>query len=69
MQTINSSSNKNDQGLNLVDLLLYLASKWKWFLLSVLICGGFAWFKYASAPFVYFGSTTVIIKYNRKIKL
>lgn len=50
MQTTNSSSNKNDQGLNLVDLLLYLASKWKWFLLSVLICGGFAWFKYASAP-------------------
>lgn len=42
MQTINSSSNKNEQGLNLVDLLLYLASKWKWFLLSVLICGGFA---------------------------
>ena len=62
MQTTNSSSNKNDQGLNLVDLLLYLASKWKWFLLSVLICGGFAWFKYASAPFVYFSSTTVIIK-------
>lgn len=62
MQTTNSSSNKNDQGLNLVDLLLYLASKWKWFLLSVLICGGFAWLKYASAPFVYFSSTTVIIK-------
>lgn len=44
--------NKNEQGVNLVDLLVYLASKWKWFLLSVLICVGFAWYKYASAPLV-----------------
>lgn len=54
--------NKNEQGVNLVDLLVYLASKWKWFLLSVLICVGFAWYKYASAPLVYFGKATVIIK-------
>lgn len=54
--------NKNEQGVNLIDLLVYLASKWKWFLLSVLICVGFAWYKYASAPLVYFGKATVIIK-------
>ena len=30
MQT-NNSSNKNDQGLNIVDLFMYLASQWKWF--------------------------------------
>lgn len=35
MQT-NNSSNKNDQGLNIVDLFMYLASQWKWFLLSIL---------------------------------
>lgn len=54
--------NKNEQGLNVLDLLLYLLSKWKWFLLSVLIFGGLAWYKYASAPLVYFGKATVIIK-------
>lgn len=61
MQT-NNSSNKNDQGLNIVDLFMYLASQWKWFLLSILICGGIAWYNYARAPLVYFRSATVIIK-------
>lgn len=62
MQTNNSSVNKDGQSLNLVDLLVYMASKWKWFLLSVLICGGIAWYKYAGAPLVFFRSATVIIK-------
>ena len=62
MQTERNSNSKNDQGINLIDLLLYLASKWKWFLLSVLICTGVAWYKYATAPFIYFRSATVIIK-------
>lgn len=61
MQT-NNSSNKNDQGLNIVDLFMYLASQWKWFLLSILICDGIAWYNYARAPLVYFRSATVIIK-------
>lgn len=58
----NTLNNKNEQNINLLDLLMYLASKWKWFLLSVLIFGGMAWYKYATAPLVYFGSATVIIK-------
>lgn len=58
----NIQSNKNEQNINLLDLLMYLASKWKWFVLSVLIFGGIAWYKYATAPLVYFGSATVIIK-------
>ena len=62
MQTNHSSVNKSEQGINLLDLFFYLSSKWKWFLLSVLVCGGIAWYQYASAPQVYFGSTTVIIK-------
>lgn len=61
MQT-NNSSNRNEQGINLIDLLVYLASKWKWFLVSVLVCVGIAWYKYARAPFVYFRSATIIIK-------
>ena len=43
MQTKNLSTGKNEQGLNVVDLLLYLASKWKWFVLSVLVFGGLAY--------------------------
>ena len=61
MQT-NSSNNKGGQEINLLDLFAYFASKWKWFLLSILVCGGIAWYMYARAPFVYFRSATVIIK-------
>lgn len=32
MQTNPSSVNKNEQSLNVLDLLIYLTSKWKWFL-------------------------------------
>ena len=60
MQTNNSM--KNEQSINLVDLLVYFASKWKWFLLSILVCGGIAWYNYARAPLVYFRSATIIIK-------
>lgn len=58
----NNSTNKNDQNINLMDLFIYLASKWKWYLISLLVFGSVAWYKYASAPLVYFGSGTVIIK-------
>ena len=58
----NTTDNKTEQGLNLTDLLVYMLSKWQWFLLSVLICGGLAWLYYARAPLVYFRSATVIIK-------
>ena len=60
MQT--NSSMKNEQSVSLVDLLVYLASKWKWFLLSILVCGGIAWYNYARAPLVYARSATIIIK-------
>ena len=33
MQTTNSTGNKNDKSINLVDLFAYLASKRKWFLI------------------------------------
>lgn len=56
------TTNKNSQSLNVVDLTMYLVSKWKWFLISIVICVGVAWLKYARAPFVYFRSATVIIK-------
>ena len=61
MQT-NTSTAGNDQGLNLMDLLVYLVSKWRWFALSIAVCVGIAWFNYARSPFVYYRSATVIIK-------
>lgn len=62
MQTNNVSSEKNGQNVNLLDLMIYLASKWKWYLLSLIVCVGVAWLKYAKASFVYFRTATVIIK-------
>ncbi|MCF0164212.1 MAG: chromosome partitioning protein ParA, partial [Bacteroidales bacterium] len=58
----NTQHNKNDQGLNVVDLFVYLVSKWKWFLLSIVIFGSIAYYYYAQSPLVYFRSATVIIK-------
>ena len=60
MQTNNQM--KSEQGLNLMDLLAYFVSKWRWFLLSVLVCVGIAWYNYARSPLVYFRSATIIIK-------
>lgn len=60
MQT--NMNNKNEQGLNVVDLFLYLLSKWKWFLLSVVFCGGLAWIQYARMPRIFFSQATVVIK-------
>ena len=59
---VNTSNNKNDQGVNIIDLLVYFASRWKWFLVSVIVFGGLAWLHYARSPRVYFRSATVIIK-------
>ena len=60
MQT--NSTNKTDSSVNVLDVLTFLASKWRWYLLSILFFGGLAWYKYAKTPFTYFRSATVIIK-------
>ena len=57
-----STNKKNTDELNVVDLAMYLLSKWPWFLLSILLCVGLAWYKYSSTPFVYFRTATIIIK-------
>ena len=60
MRTRNSG--KEDNRINIIDLLMYLLSRWRWFVLFVAVFGGIAWVIYASRPFVYFSSATVIIK-------
>lgn len=62
MQTSDSSTGKIGQSINLADLFFYLASKWKWYVLSILVCGGLAYVKYAAAPRIYHRAATVIIK-------
>ncbi|MBQ1221402.1 MAG: chromosome partitioning protein ParA, partial [Alistipes sp.] len=57
----NNKTNKQDE-LNVTDLFVYLLSKWPWFLLSIALCVGLAWYKYADSPFVYFRTATVFIK-------
>ena len=61
MQT-NGNSSRNDQDVNIVDILLFLLSKWKWFLISIIVFVGLAWLQYARTPKTYFRSATVIIK-------
>ena len=56
------NNSNTSQELNVMDILLYLLSKWKWFLLSVAVCVGLAWFQYARTPQTFFRSSTVIIK-------
>ena len=61
MQT-NSTNGRNDQDVNIIDILMFLLSKWKWFVISIIVFGGLAWFHYARTPKTYFRSATVIIK-------
>ena len=49
MQT-NSTNGRNDQDVNIIDILMFLLSKWKWFVISIIVFGGLAWFQYARTP-------------------
>lgn len=62
MATTKPTQSNAEQGVNVADLFFYLASKWRWFLLSVIVFGSLAWYKYATAPETYFSTATVIIK-------
>lgn len=48
--------------INPIEILLFLLSKWYWFVLSVLLFGGYAWYQYARSPYVYTRTATVMIK-------
>lgn len=50
------------KGPNLADILLYLLAKWPWYLLSLIICLAFAWYRGETEPLVYHAQTKVIIK-------
>ena len=61
------SSDKNAHvgsifNINPIDILLYLLSKWYWFVLSIALFGGYAWYQYSKTPYYYSRSATVMIK-------
>lgn len=53
---------KKEEGINLVDLFVHLLSKWKWYLLSLIICGSLSYYYYYKAPLVYSRMATIMIK-------
>ena len=48
--------------INPLDILFYLLRNWYWFVLSIAIFGGWAYYQYAQIPFTYSRSATVMIK-------
>lgn len=53
---------EKDQSVNILDILKYLFFHWKWFMLSLVIFGGYYFYQYSKAPFIYSQSETVMIK-------
>lgn len=52
----------DDKSINLPDLFRYLASHWKWYLLSVSLFMGYYAYDYSQTSFVYNRSATVMIR-------
>ena len=57
MQTKNSNNS-----INLVDLFFYLLAHWYWFLLCILLCVGFAYYRYSKMQHEYRSDATIVIK-------
>lgn len=57
-----NKQSSQSSGPNLTDILLFLLSKWPWFLLSLAVCVAFAWYRASTEPLVYYANTKVIIK-------
>ncbi|MBL1407282.1 GumC family protein [Sphingobacterium faecale] len=51
-----------EQSLNVLDILKYLGSYWPWFILSIVLFGGYYFYDYSKTPFMYGRSQTVLIK-------
>ena len=61
MKTPPKKVSRNEQ-VNLVDIVLYLASNWAWFVLCVVIAVGIAYARYARMPLMYESRITAIMK-------
>lgn len=52
----------DEKSINVVDIVKYLAFYWKWFVLSVLLFGGYYLYQYSRTSFMYRQSEVVMIK-------
>ncbi|NGM64053.1 GumC family protein [Sphingobacterium sp. SGR-19] len=57
-----TANEKNEYSINVVDIVKYLLSKWKWFVLSILVFGAIYYYQYNKSPFIYRSAETVMIK-------
>ncbi len=59
---ITQNTSKADKSVNIIDLFKYLTIHWKWFVLSVLLFGGYYYYQYSRSTFMYRSSEMVMIK-------
>lgn len=57
-----NSQGQEGQSVNVLDVFKYLLANWKWFLLSILLFGGYYLYQYSKTSFMYSQSQTVMIK-------
>ncbi|MBB6500957.1 GumC family protein [Pedobacter cryoconitis] len=62
MSKSNKKDENEDKSVHLLDLLKHLFFHWKWFVLSILVFGGYFYFQYSKTQFTYNRSETVMIK-------
>lgn len=61
MHTIKSQTT-SEAGINLLELLRFLASHWFWYLLSIVLFMSYFIYDYAKTPYVYNRSATIMIR-------
>lgn len=65
MQENDNNAPEIEQGINMKDLLWMCLSRWYWFVLSLFICCGFAFYQILKTPKVYQRSALLMIKDDR----
>lgn len=65
MQENDNNAPEIEQGINIKDLLWMCLSRWYWFVLSLFICCGFAFYQILKTPKVYQRNALLMIKDDR----
>jgi len=58
----NTTKYREEQHINIVDLIRHFWYNWEWFALSLLIFVGYFYYKYSKTPFIYERSEIVMVK-------
>lgn len=65
-QNPTNKKNTNSEALTISDLVKIVLANWKWFVLSVLLCLGGAFYYIKKSPYIYSRSASVLIKDETK---